>query len=166
MTASRLRSILFDWGGTLMAEDGPVGLPMSEWPEVRAIEGARATLAALAPSFRLGVATNAAASGREAIEQALERVSLRPYVTDVFCFREIGARKETPQFWAHVLRTLGAQPHEVAMIGDSLEPDVLAPRRAGLFSVWFNPRDREANVYGIPVIRSLPEVVPLLTKAA
>ncbi|MDA8108413.1 MAG: HAD family hydrolase [Betaproteobacteria bacterium] len=166
MTSPRFRCILFDWGGTLMSEDGPEGIPMSDWPEVRAIEGARATLAALAPKFRLGLATNAAYSGREAIEQALDRVALRPYITDIFCFREIGGRKETPQFWAQVLKTLDAKPHEVAMIGDSPEQDVLAPRREGIFSVWFNPQDRNANVYEIPVIRSLPEVVPLLTQAA
>ena len=166
MPASRFRHVLFDWGGTLMAEDGPDGIPMAQWPEVKAVAGAKATLAVLAPKFRLGLATNAAASGRESIEQALERVSLRPYITDIFCFREIGARKDAPEFWAHVLRTLQAEPHEIAMIGDSLEQDVLPPRRHGIFSVWFNPQDRPANVYEIPIVRSLPEVVPLLTKAS
>lgn len=166
MPPPQLRHVLFDWGGTLMAEDGPDNLPMAQWPEVKAIAGAKATLAVLAPKFRLGLATNAAVSDRESIEAALERVSLRPYISDIFCFREIGARKDTHEFWAHVLRTLGAKPNEVAMIGDSLEQDVLPPRRHGIYSVWFNPEDRPANVYEIPVVRSLPEVVPLLTKAS
>ena len=163
MTAPRFRYILFDWGGTLMSDDGPEGIPMAQWPEVSAIAGAKATLSVLARKFRLGLATNAAASGRESIEAALERVSLRPYISDIFCLREIGARKDAPEFWAHVLQALGAETNEVAMIGDSLEQDVLAPRRHGIFSVWFNPQERPANVYEIPIVRSLPELVPLLT---
>ncbi|MEO7743381.1 MAG: hypothetical protein ABIR98_10620 [Usitatibacter sp.] len=32
---------LFDWGGTLMSEEGPLDLPMALWPEVRTSSGAR-----------------------------------------------------------------------------------------------------------------------------
>jgi putative hydrolase of the HAD superfamily len=149
-----------------MSEEGPDNVPMAQWPQVKAIAGAKATLAVLAPKFRLGLATNAAQSGRGLIEAALDKVSLRPYIRDIFCFKEIGARKDTPRFWSHVLETLDAAPHEIAMIGDSLEQDVLAPRRHGIFSVWFNPNDLRANVYEVPIVRSLPEIVPLLTRAS
>src|SRR5438067_129959 len=50
-----LRWVLFDWGDTLMSEDGPADLPMALWPEVRVLDGAAETLAALAARFRLGV---------------------------------------------------------------------------------------------------------------
>jgi hypothetical protein len=29
VTAQRMRAVCFDWGGTLMAEDGPPDLPMA-----------------------------------------------------------------------------------------------------------------------------------------
>jgi len=39
------KCILFDWGGTLMSEVGPLDVTMARWPEVSAIEGAAETLA-------------------------------------------------------------------------------------------------------------------------
>lgn len=157
------RCILFDWGGTLMSEEGPLDIPMALWPEVRAIDGARETLEALAATHRLGIATNASVSRRPMIEQALGRVGLREYITDIFCFTEIGARKETPEFWSHVLATLRMRNTEVAMIGDSLGPDVLAPRASGLYSVWFNEDARQVVAApAVPMIEKLPQVVPLV----
>src|SRR4051812_21750211 len=54
-----MRWVLFDWGGTLMSEDGPLDLPMALWPEVRPIDGARDTLERVARMARIGIATNA-----------------------------------------------------------------------------------------------------------
>lgn len=158
-----LRCILFDWGGTLMSEDGPLDIPMALWPEVRAIEGARETLEELSSTHRLGIATNASISRRPMIEQALGRVGLREFITDIFCFTEIGARKETPDFWSHVLATLRMRNHEVAMVGDSLGPDVLAPRASGLYAVWFNQDAREVVAApAVPMIERLPQLIPLV----
>src|SRR5437667_5573920 len=71
-----LRWVLFDWGDTLMSEDGPADLPMALWPEVRVLDGAAETVAALAARVRLGVATNAAVSDRTMIARALDRAGL------------------------------------------------------------------------------------------
>ena len=159
------RAVLFDWGGTLMSEDGPLDIPMGMWPEVRAIDGARETLAALAPTHRIAIATNATVSNREMIERALERVALRGYVTDIFCFTELGVRKDSPDFWSKVLATLKARPTDVAMVGDTLDQDVIAPRRHGVYSVWFNEGGRNRTLApGIPTVESLPDVVPLVGK--
>jgi FMN phosphatase YigB (HAD superfamily) len=147
-----------------MSEEGPQDLSMGLWPEVRAIEGARETLSTLAPRQRLAVATNAAVSRRDMIEQALARVSLLEYITDIFCFTEIGARKDSPEFWSRVLSTLRLGPADVAMVGDTLDQDVLPPRKYGVFSVWFNENGRSPlNPPGIPIVRRLLDVVPLVT---
>lgn len=163
----RFRFVLFDWGGTLMSEEGPLDIPMALWPEVRAIEGARETLAALVPGHRLGIATNATASNRAMIERALARVSLREYITDIFCYTEIGARKDSAAFWAHVLDSLGARPDEVAMVGDTLEQDVFGPRRQGVFTVWFNEGGKsDADARGLPTVTRLVDVLPILGAGA
>ena len=158
-----MRCILFDWGGTLMSEDGPQDIPMGMWPEVRAIPGAQLTLSLLAPHFRLAVATNAVVSGRDMIERALERVELRHFFSDVFCFTEIGARKDSEAFWDAVLARLRMRSSELAMVGDSLEQDVLGPRRFGIHTVWFNDGNRQpAAPPGIPTVLRLVDVVALL----
>ena len=152
---------LFDWGGTLMSEDGPLDLPMALWPEVTAIEGAHETLATLARRYRIGVATNASVSKRNMIEVALGRVGLRDYITDVFCYTEIGARKDSDEFWRAALERLGVEAENLAMVGDSLEDDVLAPRNFGIYAVWFNPAGAPAPAE-IPAVARLTDAVPLI----
>ena len=53
-----IRAVCFDWGGTLMVDDGPDDLPMYEWPSVTAVPGARECLAALHGRVPLCIATN------------------------------------------------------------------------------------------------------------
>jgi HAD superfamily hydrolase (TIGR01509 family) len=159
----RDRWVLFDWGGTLMSEEGPVDVPMALWPEVRALEGARETLAMLSPRYRLGVATNASVSPRNLIELALGRVGLRDLVDDVFCYTDIGARKDEDAFWRAVMERCGVEPSDVVMIGDSYDQDVLAPRSFGLHAILFAPAG--APFAGaVPVIRELPEAVALVDR--
>jgi FMN phosphatase YigB (HAD superfamily) len=91
-------------------------------------------------------------------------VSLLEYITDIFCFTEIGARKDTPEFWSRVFSTLKLGPINVAMVGDTLEQDVIPPRKYGVFAVWFNENHRsQIDAKGIPTVYRLPDVVPLVT---
>jgi FMN phosphatase YigB (HAD superfamily) len=155
------RWVLFDWGGTLMAEEGPLDLPMALWPEVAAIEGARETLATLSRRYRVGVATNASVSRRNMIEIALGRVGLRDYVSDIFCYTEIGARKDSDEFWRAALERLGVEAEDLVMVGDSLDQDVAAPRGFGIFAVWFNPRKQPAPP-DVPAVARLVDAIPLI----
>jgi FMN phosphatase YigB (HAD superfamily) len=160
-----MRWVLFDWGGTLMSEDGPLDLPMALWPEVRAIDGARETLDRVARTARIGIATNASASTRGMIETALGRVGLRQLVSEIFCFTEMGVRKSDPAFWRRVLERLAIDPSRVAMVGDSLDEDVIPPRQAGIFSIWFDAAGRRpAGSFEHPVVQRLVDVVPILER--
>lgn len=155
------RWVLFDWGGTLMSEEGPLDLPMALWPEVAAIEGAYETLATLSRRYRIGVATNASVSRRNMIEIALGRVGLRDYVSEIFCYTEIGARKDSDEFWRAALERLGVEADDVAMVGDSLDQDVAAPRSFGIFAVWFNPAKQPAPP-GVPAVARLTDAIALI----
>ena len=164
MANARFPWVLFDWGGTLMSEDGPQDVAMAQWTRVSAIPGAEETLSRLAPEHRLAIATNASVSGRAMIALALQRVGLRPYISEIFCFTEIGARKDTAQFWQVVTSRLDVPASDLAMVGDSLEQDVMAPRRLGIFSVWFNQDNRQvaAPPDDVPTIHRLADLVPLV----
>jgi putative hydrolase of the HAD superfamily len=158
-----LRYVLFDWGDTLMAECGPDDVPMADWPVVRAIEGAPETLARLAGSLTLAVCTNAAVSSRSDVERALARVGLHRFISAIFCRHDLQLRKESPEFWQTVLTQLGARADEAVMVGDSLEPDVLSPARAGLRAVWFNAKNAPPPPsLRCPMIRNLGELPALL----
>jgi len=134
----QIRFILFDWGDTLMSEDGPVDRPMAHWPQVRAMDGALEVVTSLSKRFRLAIVTNATVSKRPHILHALHRVGLDSFFSEIFCYTEIGKKKDEPEFWRIVLTSLGAVPTQVMVVGDSLEQDVLAPMKFGLRAVWFN----------------------------
>ncbi|MBF7731089.1 HAD family hydrolase [Pseudomonas sp. N040] len=160
----KIRFVCLDWGSTLMSEAGPQDLPMCQWPQVRVIDGARELLAALAAEYPLCIASNASLSRRGEIEQALARGDLLQYISQVFCFSEIGAQKSERAFWEVVTRTLGCSTSEIAMLGDSLEQDVLGPASHGVFAVWFNPQ-AAAVPPGTQAIRRLEDFIPLLRDA-
>ena len=132
------QALLFDWGDTVMRVL-PFDGPMSEWPEVEAVPGVRAAVEALHPRFTIGLATNAEDSLAADIRRALERCNLSQFFDHIFCFREVGHRKPSPEFYRAVLQALDLDPEQVFMIGDSFEGDVLAANEAGLRAVWFNP---------------------------
>ena len=159
----QLRWILFDWGDTLMSEDGPVNLPMALWPEVRALDGAVETVTLLAARYQLAIATNASVSNREMVLRALERAGLAPHFSSLFCYRDLGVKKAEPGYWQAVVARLGVAPDEILMVGDHLGDDVLAPRAAGVGAIWFNWKGAPTPA-GVEVrtIASLKELVPLL----
>jgi len=164
---AKLRYILFDWGDTLMSEAGPVDIPMADWPEVRVIDGAAEVLTQLSKRYRIGLATNATVSRKHDVARALERVRLNAFFTEIFCYTELGHKKDEPEFWEAVLARLGAQKSEVVMIGDSLEQDVLGPRRAGIRAIWFNWKGESCPMpLSVQIVRSLREVPAAIEAAA
>jgi len=159
-----IHAACFDWGGTLMSEDGPADLPMGAWPEVRAMAGAHEALALLHGRIPLCIATNAAVSDRSKVERALARVGLARFFSHVFCFTEIGARKDEASFWQAVSTQLRVPLASVAMVGDSLEQDVLGPARFGVQAVWFNATGPVAPE-PVRTVEQLPEFSRLVLQA-
>lgn len=149
-----------------MLDDGPSGVPMALWPDVTVFPGAVECLAALHGSAPLCIATNAADSDRTMIERALERGGLLQYLSQVFCFTELGSTKDRPEFWQAVREQLGVPLSQVVMIGDSLEGDVLAPQRLGLQAVWFNEEGRHPEPpISVATVTSLEQFAGLVEDA-
>lgn len=91
---------LFDWGNTLMADFPEQSGKMCDWPEVRAIEGAQATLAQLATQHAIYIATNAADSAEADIHAAFMRVGLAPFIAGYFCKANLGIGKGSAAFFS------------------------------------------------------------------
>jgi FMN phosphatase YigB (HAD superfamily) len=152
----RIRVVLFDWGNTLMVDDGQPG-PMAAWPRVAAVPGAAEALAALHGHCRLCVATNADDSGAREVMAALGRVGLARHIARVFSSRDVGARKPAPAFYAAVLDALRAdaaargEPElladQVVMVGDNWENDVVGAWAAGFEAIWFDPARTRAELH-------------------
>jgi putative hydrolase of the HAD superfamily len=157
------RCILFDWGGTLMRELSEFEGPMVDWPHVETLPFVGVTLAALYPDWTLAVATNAAGSGEAEIRGALRRVGLDKWMDKIYCFRVLGLRKPTPEFFQYILNDLNLTPTQVFMVGDDFETDILGANRSGIRAIWFtlNPLAEKNGdmVRTIHDFRSLPDAL-------
>ncbi len=102
------------------------------------IPGALQMLDALSQQYTLYIASNGN------VQTQLNRIAgagLSGYFADVFLSESLGYNKpDTAFFDACLLRMKGAHRHNTVMIGDSLHSDILGGMRAGLRTVWFNPR--------------------------
>jgi FMN phosphatase YigB (HAD superfamily) len=127
--------------------------PMAGWPRIEVVPGVRESLARLQPAWRLCLATNAADSDEADIRAALQRGGLDRLVEDVYCFRRLGFRKPSLDFFTAVLTDLGLPAARVIMVGDSLEGDVHGAVRAGLRAVWFDPAG--SGTVENPMIRTM-----------
>jgi HAD superfamily hydrolase (TIGR01509 family) len=135
--------LLFDWGDTLMRDNPTMPGPMVTWPKVEIVPGAVEVLTSLKPKWGLAIATNAAASDEAQIWAALKRVGLDPLIEKIYCFRKIGHKKPSQEFFTYILQDLGLTVDEVVMVGDAFEADVLGANRAGIRAVWLNERSGE-----------------------
>ncbi len=155
--------LLFDWGNTLMRVIPEYSGPMYEWPHVELVDGALDVLELLQYRWGIALASNAVDSEEGDIWKALERVGLGALIDRVYCFRNIGHKKPSKQFYEYVLRDLDLDPHQVVMVGDDFEADILGARGAGIRSVWLNEGTSEIQTgKNFWSIRSLHELPALL----
>ena len=85
--------MLFDWGDTLMVDDGSQdGAHGPVASRGRRSTGAQDTLRRLRSRYRLLVATNADQSSGPDVRMALARVGLDAYIDAVVSSRDVGAR--------------------------------------------------------------------------
>jgi len=142
--------LLFDWGDTLMRDFKEFNGPMNDWPRVEAIPGAAGMLAALHSDWILAIATNAGDSDELDIRAAMQRVDLNRWLDKIYCFKKIGHKKPSREFYQCILDDLKLAPQFVCMVGDNYEADVLGANACGIPAIWFNSHsleDRQAVLH-------------------
>lgn len=150
------RALLFDWGNTLMRTFPQFPGPMSTWPRVEAIPYAVETLVHLHPFYMLCLATNAVDSDQGEIRLALARAGLDQYLDRIYCYRTIGQKKLSPQFFAYILADLNLKASQVVMIGDDYEADILGALKFGIRAVWLQAQP--FNVPSHPLLKVIPNL--------
>ena len=83
------KTVLFDWGNTLMTDFPDAQGKMCDWEIVQEVSGAQALLAELSKHHNIYIATNAADSSKTDIIRAFERVGLSQYIDGYFCMASI-----------------------------------------------------------------------------
>ena len=161
------KAYLFDWGDTLMVDIPGHAGPMKSWPKVIAVDGAQKTLEYLSRISKCCLVTNAKDSNEDDIREALLRVNLDVYLSRIFSYRNMKFEKPSREFFSKVIETLGLNPKDMALVGDSFETDVLGAVSNGIFGYWYNPVStevRESKMYS--TIHSLPELIDIAKESA
>ncbi|MGI9889002.1 HAD family hydrolase [Vibrio chagasii] len=156
------KTVLFDWGNTLMINFPDAQGKMCDWEIVQEVSGAQALLAELSKHHNIYIATNAADSSKVDIICAFERVGLSQYIDGYFCKASIGLSKYEPGFYPAIISQLGIEPKEVTMIGDTLEKDIYPALEAGLQAVWLNTEGAIPDtILPIVEVQNLTELLEL-----
>ena len=157
-----IKALLFDWGNTLMIDFPDQTGPMYRWSKIEAVKNAEACLSKLSEEIPCYIATNAKDSTREDIYKALHAVQIGKYITDIFCFKEIGYEKPTEDFFKCTFEKLSLAPHEVVLIGDDIEKDFNGARRNGMYGILFVPDNKNPGVE--PRVQYLMEIRTVIHK--
>jgi len=145
-----IKSLLFDWGDTVMKAFPDQFGPMAFWQEVAAIEGIDDILALLIGKYQLVLVSNAGESDRDLVRQALERVNLAHYFHEIFTPRELNEFKPAPNYFRNALKHIGVEPENAIMIGDDYEHDIIGAKQAGLWTIWYNAKQQNLNPENFP----------------
>lgn len=90
-----------------------------------------------AEGVKLALITN---GGADIQRHKVERFGLENYFDHIQIEGEFGKGKPEPEVYVHALSKVGCEGCDTWMVGDNLEWDVLAPKRAGITGIWFDPK--------------------------
>ena len=124
--------------------------PMVSWSEVTAVDGIKEILPFLKEKYQIVLVSNAVDSDKNQVRQALERVGIAEYFSEIFTPQELKARKPAPKFYLEVLKQIKVESENAIMIGDNYEKDIIAAKQVGLWTIWYNPGKQELQENGYP----------------
>jgi HAD superfamily hydrolase (TIGR01549 family) len=93
--------------------------------------------------FRLGIISNT--SDDMNVQRIVDRWGLRPFFETIITSAAFGIRKPDPRIFQLALRNFGIHPNAAAMVGDTLEADVLGANQSGIYSIWITRRAQETS---------------------
>jgi FMN phosphatase YigB (HAD superfamily) len=112
-----------------------------------------------------GVLRQLISNSHRCLESFQSHFNLAGVISAAISSSEHGFMKPDPSIFTAALQLLRAEPAEAVMVGDSVAHDVEGALRAGMRAVLLhrgdNPPVRAAEL-GVPVIRALTELPPLL----
>jgi putative hydrolase of the HAD superfamily len=95
--------------------------------------------------------------------RSVDRFGLAPYFDCIVIEGEFGTGKPDERVFRHALDACGVTPDQTWMIGDSIEADIVTPRRLGMHTVWVDAESRGVPA-GAParphrIVRSVRELL-------
>jgi HAD superfamily hydrolase (TIGR01662 family) len=117
--------------------------------------------------YRLGMISNTSDDWN--VQQLVDRYELRPYFDSILTSAGCGIRKPDKRIFQLALDNFGVAPEQAAMVGDSLEADILGANQMGMYSIWITrraevPDEGELSIQPQAVIMALDQIPSLLAE--
>jgi putative hydrolase of the HAD superfamily len=74
------------------------------------------------------------------VQQLVDRWELRSFFETIVTSAGCGFRKPDERIFRIAMDHFGVSPEQVAMVGDSLEADILGANQMGIYSIWITRR--------------------------
>lgn len=151
--ADKLTVSAFDLNSAFLAAMAEVCVPL---------EGVIDLLNALRGKAKLGIITNGFI---ELQEIRLARTGLRNYFDVLVISEQVGRAKPHPAIFDHALKLMGnPERHQVLMVGDNSDSDILGGINAGFDTCWLNAHNKVlpqgiAPTYQINAIKNLIKIL-------
>jgi putative hydrolase of the HAD superfamily len=102
------------------------------------------------------------------VQQLVDRWELRPFFETIITSAGCGIRKPDRRIFQLTLDHFGIPAEQTAMIGDTLEADILGANQSGLYSIWITrrtdvPEEGELAIQPQAVVTTLEQIPDLLT---
>jgi len=104
--------------------------------------------------YRLGMISNT--SDDKNVQGIVDRWGLRPFFDTILTSAALGIRKPDQRIFQVALDRLRVQPVAAAMVGDTLNADVLGANQSGIYSIWIT---RRVDVTGEGQLAIQPQAV-------
>lgn len=112
---------------------------------------AHETLAYLKGKYPLHIITN---GFKEVQSVKLGGSKLEQYFDVIICSEDVGVNKPHRRVFETALSKAGVDPANAVMIGDNFEADILGAEKAGMKTIFFDPKNESSNSHS-NVIHSL-----------
>lgn len=132
-----MKSIVFDWGDTLMKVFPEWQGPMADWPYVEAVPGVKPMLEKLSEKYHLIIATSAQDSNANQVRSALARVGLADYFSEIYTIKEIGYEKPSKKFFEKIKQLSGLKEN-LLLVGDDYFKDICGGTNTGWNCAWYS----------------------------
>lgn len=117
--------------------------------------------------YRIGMISNA--GNDEDVQTLVDNARIRSYFDFILISAAERYRKPDPRIFQIALDNWGFSPDEIAMVGDTLEADILGAKNIGMSSIWITRRVKKAQIpdhrktihpdYEIASLADLPSII-------
>ncbi|MDP4268129.1 MAG: HAD family hydrolase [Bacteroidota bacterium] len=134
---NKYKSIVFDWGNTLMIDYPEMKGPMCYWDKVSLVDNVKEVLDILSEKYDCFVASNAGDSDTNLMINALKLVDIDRYFKGFYTSIDLGYSKPDLMYFRTILEQTGYSADEIIMVGNDYNKDIVPAKKVGMKTIYF-----------------------------